>query len=81
MAYADSQFDLFKHYKVDEYLGGFGITVQSDYRGRGLAAELLKARADVARVLGLKLTSAIFTGNESQIAAKKAGYEENYSIK
>lgn len=77
----ESQVDLFKLYKVDAYLGGLGVTVDKVFRGRGIASELLKAREDAAKALGLKLTSALFTGNESQRAACKAGYEQNYAIK
>lgn len=58
----------------------FGLCVNPEYRGRGIATEILKARAPILKALGLKVTSTAFTGIGSQSAAKKAGYKETYVI-
>lgn len=80
MSYAQEQFDPFAYYKVEEYLIAYGLCVDTAYRGRGIATEMLKARAPLLKVLGLKVTTTAFTGIGSQKAAEKAGYEENFVI-
>lgn len=67
-------------YGVDEFLGGLGLVVNSKYRGRGIATEMLKARRPFLKAAGLQLTSTSFTASASQKAAEKAGYEENFAI-
>lgn len=76
----DSEFDAAEYYKVDHFLYGLGLGVKPSYRGRGIATELLKARAPLMSHLGLSMTSTIFTGIETQKAAQSAGYFENYTI-
>lgn len=51
-----------------------------EYRGRGIATEILKARVPMLKALGLKVTSTAFTGIGSQKAAKKAGYKEVFVL-
>lgn len=41
---------------------------------------MLKARVPVLKALGLTVTSNAFTAIGSQIAARKAGYEEIFAI-
>lgn len=67
---------MFSHYNVEHYLSGIGLCVNSDYRGRGIATELLKARVPFMKALSLQVTSTLFTTLGSQKAAKSAGYEE-----
>lgn len=74
------QFDVCKHFKVDRYLSAFGLCVDPEYRGRGVATEMLKARAPYMKAFGLRVTSNSYTGIGSQTAAKKAGYQEAYVI-
>lgn len=80
ISYAQRQFDVCQHYNVSEYLMAYGLCVDTQYRARGIATEMLKARVPYLKALGLKVTTAVFTGIGSQIAAKKAGFEENFSI-
>lgn len=80
MSYATKQFDVYATYNVDQYLTAYGLCVNPEYRGRGIATEMLRARAPILEALGLKVTSTAFTGIGSQIAAKKAGYEEVFVI-
>jgi ribosomal protein S18 acetylase RimI-like enzyme len=74
---AQQQFNVFEHYKVDEYLYGYGLAVDPKYRGRGIATEMLKARIPLLKSLGLTLTSTGFNGAASQKAAKKAGFHDD----
>lgn len=78
--HVEGQFDVCEHYGVDQFLYGAGLVVNSAYRGRGIATELLKARFPLLRSLGLKVTSTVFTMAGSQKAAEKAGYEELFAI-
>lgn len=80
MSYAQEQFNPYKHYNVEKYLIAYGLCVDTSYRSRGIATEMLKARAPVLKSLGLKVTTTAFTGIGSQKAAEKAGYEENFVI-
>jgi RimJ/RimL family protein N-acetyltransferase len=80
MSHAQQQFNVFQQYNVDEYLIAYGLCVDSTYRGRGVATEMLKARRPLLKALGLKVTTTAFTGIGSQKAAEKAGYEENFVI-
>lgn len=80
MEHAQQQFSPFKHYNVDKYLVAYGLCVDTNYRARGIATEMLKARVPLLKSLGLKITTTAFTGIGSQKAAEKAGYEENYAI-
>lgn len=73
-------FDTFSHYNVDYFLYGLGLCVHSDYRGRGVATEMIKARSPFLKALGLEVTSTAFSAIGSQLAAKNAGYDEVFSI-
>jgi hypothetical protein len=81
MSHAQEQFSPFKYYNVDKYLTAYGLCVDTNYRARGIATEMLKARAPLLKSLGLKVTTTAFTGIGSQKAAEKAGYEENFVIR
>lgn len=74
------QFDTYKHYNVDTALYSFGLLVHPEYRQRGIATEMLKARRPLMETLNVKLTISSFTAVGSQNAAKKAGYDENFAI-
>uniref|UniRef100_A0A6M2DLN8 N-acetyltransferase domain-containing protein n=1 Tax=Xenopsylla cheopis TaxID=163159 RepID=A0A6M2DLN8_XENCH len=73
--YLASFTDCYAHYGVDEYLYAFGLSVDPSYRGMGVAMEILKARNDMGRKVGLKATVTTFTALESQKLAEKCGYE------
>jgi len=80
MNFTHGQFDAFGYYKVDKYLSEYGLCVHPDYRGRGIATEMLIARGSLLKALGLEMSSTAFTVIGSQIAAERAGYELNYEI-
>lgn len=77
---ASGFFDVFKRYNVERVLYAYGLCIDSDYRRRGIAVEMLKARASILQAFGLTVTSTAFTTVGSQIAARKAGFDEVYAI-
>lgn len=81
MSYVQEQFSVYKHFNVREYLIAYGLCVDTMYRARGIATEMLKARAPLLKALQLQVTTTAFTGIGSQKAALKAGYEENFVIR
>ncbi|KAL7014102.1 hypothetical protein ACKWTF_015745 [Chironomus riparius] len=81
MGYANTQFNPFKHYNVDNILYAFTVGVKPDYRGRGIANHMFQCRRLLCEELGLKVTTTHATANGSQKAALNAGFEENFSIK
>ncbi|XP_063239450.1 uncharacterized protein LOC134540563 [Bacillus rossius redtenbacheri] len=71
----DSMADPFQKYGVQEYMSAFGLSVAEEFKGQGLGQELLRARFDVGRAVGLKLTVTAFTAIESQVLATRLGFE------
>jgi GNAT superfamily N-acetyltransferase len=80
VSYTSQQFDVFAAHGVDKYLTAYGLCVNPDYRGRGIATQILKARVPILKALGLSVTATAFTGIGSQTAAKKAGFKDAYVI-
>lgn len=71
--------DLFKMYDVDHYLNAMGLCVNSNFRGRVIATEMLRSRAPrLLKCLGLKLTACAFTVTGTQKAGAVAGYKDVY---
>ena len=68
MEYCSDQANLYEKYGVERYLAGYGLAVNRDYRGRGIATEMLKARVPLLKALGLTLTSTAFTGGKCHLA-------------
>lgn len=79
--YVEDAFRVADHYQVDRFVFAAGLAVDRKFRGRGIATEILKARAGVLKAIGLSVTTAIFSTVGAQKAAASAGYDENYSIK
>lgn len=82
---ASSQFtdkleDSFETFQVDHILSAFGLGVKAEYRGRGIAVELLLSRIPLMKINGLSITLTCFSTFSSQRAAEKAGYTEISSI-
>ena len=78
--YFKSQFNVFEHFKVDKYLCGYGLCVKSEYQGRGIATEILKARIPIMKTLNLEVTSTPYSAIGSQTAANKVGHDVVYEI-
>ncbi|XP_055586148.1 uncharacterized protein LOC129738858 [Uranotaenia lowii] len=78
MDYVGEQCNVFEKYGVDRYMTAYGLAIDSRYRGRGIATEMLKARVPMCKALGISLTSTNFTAIGSQLAAAKAGFQLDY---
>ena len=77
----DTFFDPFNHYSVDTLMFALGLIVLPEYRQRGIAFELMKARELIGPAVGIQVTSNVFTSFGAQKAAEKAGYETNFTMK
>ncbi|KAJ9593490.1 hypothetical protein L9F63_014975 [Diploptera punctata] len=75
IAYAVGLVDPYKKYGVNKCLYAIGLNVDPKYRGQGLGMEILKARLDLMKAVGLKCTVTAFSGYAAQKSALKAGYE------
>lgn len=73
-------YDIYKELGVDKYLHAHGLCVKNEYRGRGIAVELLKARKSLLKVIEAPASLTVFSTISSQKAAVKAGYTEVASI-
>jgi GNAT superfamily N-acetyltransferase len=78
--YTDKLEETFEAFQVDHILSAFGLGVKPEYRGRGIAVELLLARKPLMKALGLTVTLTCFSTLNSQKAAEKAKYHEISSI-
>ncbi|XP_052866387.1 uncharacterized protein LOC128272593 [Anopheles cruzii] len=78
--YMTSTVNLYEKYGVDKYLTAYGLSINSRYRGRGIATELLRARVPICRAYGLRLTSTNFTAIGSQIPAAKVGFQTDLEM-
>jgi GNAT superfamily N-acetyltransferase len=67
--------NVYERYGVEEYLSAMGLCVDPVFRGQGLGLELLKARFDLGKAVGLKVTMTVFTAQASQRLAHKLGME------
>lgn len=78
--YTFKKADIFKVYGVDKFMASFALVVDRNYRGRGIATEILKARIPLMKEMGIEVTSTCFSIIGSQRAAEKAGFVEDYVI-
>lgn len=74
-------FDPFKHYNVDKYLGSVGLVVSNKYRGRAIGERFLQTRRFFCNEFGIKLTSTAFTSNFSNRIADKVGFKPDRVIR
>ena len=75
MVYICNYVNVFEMYGVTEFLSAFGLYVHPDFRRQGLGTEILKARTNLGKALGLKVTMSFFSTHGGQNSAKKAGME------
>uniref|UniRef100_A0A1B6CV67 aralkylamine N-acetyltransferase n=1 Tax=Clastoptera arizonana TaxID=38151 RepID=A0A1B6CV67_9HEMI len=73
--------DLFSKYNVDRILEGRILSVDSAYRGKGLAKQLVKRTEDIARTNNFKLVKYDTTGLFSQRICSVDNYETIYELK
>ncbi|CAH0728795.1 unnamed protein product, partial [Brenthis ino] len=71
---------IYDKYDVSKYLMGAGLSVSPEYRGLGVAVELLKCRKLLAKEEGLTVTGGIFTSASAQRSAEKASMECIYQV-
>lgn len=74
------QRDTNSKYGTDKYLTDYGLVIAREYRQRGIAGEFLKARVALTKLLGVDVTSSLFTAAASQKAAEKVGYTVGYQL-
>lgn len=80
MNFVDRQFNPCEAFEVPTFLTSYALCVHPSYRGLGIATEMLKARVEMLKFHGLKVTSTMFTTIGSQIAAERADFEESFSM-
>ena len=74
-------FNLFERYKfASSILIAYGLSVSKDYRRRGIATEILRARIPLCRALQIPVTSTVFTAIGSQKPAEKIGFKVDFEI-
>ncbi|XP_049533479.1 uncharacterized protein LOC125949989 isoform X3 [Anopheles darlingi] len=78
--YMSQGVNLYELYGVDKYLTAYGLSVNTRFRGLGIATEILKARVPICRAFGVKLTSTNFTAIGSQIPAAKVGFNTDLEM-
>lgn len=78
--FIDYKMEVAEHFNIDHHLSGVGLGVKHEYRGKGIATEILKARVPLLQSIGLNLTSTNFSGIASQKSAFKAGFEETLAV-
>ncbi|XP_037822792.1 dopamine N-acetyltransferase [Lucilia sericata] len=67
--------NVFKHFQVDKAFDVRILSVDSAYRGQGIAKELVKHSEDIAKEYEFKLMKADATGIFSQKILKSSGFE------
>lgn len=74
-------FNLFDRYKTaNSILIAYGLSVSKDYRRRGIATEILRARIPLCKALEIPVTSTVFTAIGSQKPAQKIGFQVDFEI-
>jgi GNAT superfamily N-acetyltransferase len=81
MDYTLSQANIYSKYNTNKYLGSLGLCVNREYRGCGIAKELLKARKQIMENMGLIVSVTVFSAKGSQQAARSVGFEEIFAIR
>jgi hypothetical protein len=79
-AFISNYYQSFDRFNIIYFLYAHGLAVDRDYRDKGIACELLKARGPLMKTLNVFETHSIFTTVGAQKAALKAGYKEVFSI-
>ncbi|XP_055617019.1 uncharacterized protein LOC129762609 [Toxorhynchites rutilus septentrionalis] len=74
------QAHIFERYGVEHYQSAWGLSVSPDYRGRGIATELLRARIPICKAMGLKISVTNFSNSGSQIPAQRVGFVDEIVV-
>lgn len=70
----EKSFYIFDEFQVEISLKAAGLSVIPEFRGLGIAVELLEARTELCKALKIPLTATEFTSAGGQASARKAGY-------
>lgn len=72
---AQPQREVFSRFGVSRCLYALGLVVAPAHRAQGLGEQLLRARWDLGRALGIKVSATMFTGPASQKLARRVGFQ------
>ncbi|KAB0797323.1 hypothetical protein PPYR_08317 [Photinus pyralis] len=67
--------NVFDTFNVNACLNAMGLYVSNEFRGQGIGLEILKAREDLCKAVGISVIVTVFTATPSQIIAERAGYK------
>lgn len=67
---------LFETHRVDRFLSAWGLSVHPDFRGLGIATEILRVRVPVCQAFGVRLSATVFSHPGSQVPAAKVGFRD-----
>lgn len=81
MDYIDTQFDLFKLYPdIDRFVDGKILSVNTDYRGLGIAGKLTDATIDYMKKHNLKVYHVLCSSHFSARVMEKLDFHEVYRL-
>lgn len=78
--FIEEAFNIMDDYDVDRYMFTAGLCVHKKHRCKGIATEILKARAPLMKAIGVNVTASIFSTIGAQNAASSAGFTHHFSI-
>ncbi|XP_065350009.1 uncharacterized protein LOC135945974 isoform X1 [Cloeon dipterum] len=67
--------NVFERYQVNTCIGGVGMSVAPEWRGKSIGQFLITARNNLCKELGIPLQKTVFTAIQSQKVAVKGGFE------
>lgn len=73
--YHVSVVDPYDKFGVEEGIYGLGLSIDPAFRGQGLGLEILRARFDLGRAVGLRMTFTVFTAIQSQTLGARVGMD------
>ncbi|PSN32094.1 hypothetical protein C0J52_23917 [Blattella germanica] len=77
LMYVSRLVDVFEKYGMKEFMTAIGLVIDTVYRGQGLGLEIMKARFDLDKAVGLKVTQTVFTGIASLTEVPYEDFKEN----
>ncbi|CAG9805185.1 unnamed protein product [Chironomus riparius] len=78
--FIEHAFNIMDYYDVDRFMFTAGLCVHKKHRCKGIATEILKARAPLMKTIDVNVTASIFSTIGAQNAATSAGFTHHYSI-
>lgn len=82
LEFVDTQFNLFEIYPdIDRYLDGKFLSVNSNYRGQGIAGKLLQRTMDYMLEHNIPIMSVVCSSYYSARVCEKLDYKEVYQLR